>query len=51
MTETPMADYTASIDTPRPPAETFAYLSDFSRTEEWDPGDDAAHRGARAADA
>ena len=27
-----MAHYTASIDTPRPPAETFAYLSDFSTT-------------------
>ena len=33
-----MAHYTASIETPRPPAETFAYLSDFSTTEEWDPG-------------
>ena len=33
-----MARYTASIETPRPPAETFAYLSDFSTTEEWDPG-------------
>lgn len=33
-----MAHYTASIDTPRPPAEAFAYLSDFSTTEEWDPG-------------
>ena len=33
-----MAHYTASIETPRPPAETFAYLSDFSTTEQWDPG-------------
>ena len=33
-----MAHYTASIETPRPLAETFAYLSDFSTTEEWDPG-------------
>lgn len=33
-----MAHYAASIETPRPPAETFAYLSDFSTTEEWDPG-------------
>ena len=33
-----MAHYTASIETPRPPAETFAYLSDFSTTQEWDPG-------------
>ena len=36
--EKPMAHYTASIETPRPPAETFAYLSDFSTTEQWDPG-------------
>lgn len=33
-----MAHYKASLDTPRPPAEMFAYLSDFSTTEEWDPG-------------
>jgi hypothetical protein len=33
-----MARYTARIETPRPPAETFAYLSDFSTTQEWDPG-------------
>lgn len=33
-----MAHYTASIETPRPPAATFAYLSDFSTTQEWDPG-------------
>jgi carbon monoxide dehydrogenase subunit G len=33
-----MAHYNASLDTPRRPAETFAYLSDFSTTEEWDPG-------------
>jgi carbon monoxide dehydrogenase subunit G len=33
-----MAHYKASVDTPRPPDEAFAYLSDFSTTEEWDPG-------------
>jgi carbon monoxide dehydrogenase subunit G len=33
-----VAHYTASIETPRPPAEAFAYLSDFSTTQEWDPG-------------
>ncbi len=33
-----MANYTAAIATPRPPEEVFAYLSDFSRTVEWDPG-------------
>ena len=33
-----MAHYTASLETPRPPTETFAYLSDFATTEQWDPG-------------
>ena len=33
-----MAHHTASLETPRPCAETFAYLSDFSTTQEWDPG-------------
>jgi carbon monoxide dehydrogenase subunit G len=33
-----MAHYKASVDTPRPPDEAYAYLSDFSTTEEWDPG-------------
>jgi carbon monoxide dehydrogenase subunit G len=33
-----MAHYKASLDTPRPPEEMFAYLSDFSTTAEWDPG-------------
>jgi carbon monoxide dehydrogenase subunit G len=33
-----MAHYNASVDTARPPDEMFAYLSDFSRTQEWDPG-------------
>jgi carbon monoxide dehydrogenase subunit G len=33
-----MARYTASLETPRSPAETFAYLSDFATTEQWDPG-------------
>jgi carbon monoxide dehydrogenase subunit G len=33
-----MAHYNASLDTPRPPDEMFAYLSDFSSTQEWDPG-------------
>ena len=33
-----MAHYNASLDTPRPPDEMFAYLSDFSTTQEWDPG-------------
>jgi hypothetical protein len=33
-----MAHYRASLDTPRPQEEVFAYLSDFSTTQEWDPG-------------
>ena len=33
-----MARYTATIATPRPIEEVFAYLSDFSTTLEWDPG-------------
>ncbi|HEY7890961.1 MAG TPA: SRPBCC family protein [Solirubrobacteraceae bacterium] len=33
-----MAHYNASLDTSRTPEKMFAYLSDFSTTEEWDPG-------------
>jgi carbon monoxide dehydrogenase subunit G len=33
-----MAHYRATVDVPRPPEDAFAYLSDFSTTEEWDPG-------------
>jgi carbon monoxide dehydrogenase subunit G len=33
-----MASYVASVDTERPPEAAFAYLSDFSTTEQWDPG-------------
>ncbi len=33
-----MAHYNACVETPRPLDEVFAYLSDFSTTEEWDPG-------------
>ena len=33
-----MAHYNASLETLLPPDEAFAYLSDFSTTEEWDPG-------------
>ncbi len=32
-----MAHYQASIDSKRPRAYVFAYLSDFSTTREWDP--------------
>jgi Polyketide cyclase / dehydrase and lipid transport len=40
-----MARYRASIDTSREREEMFAYLSDFSTTEEWDPGVVSATRG------
>jgi carbon monoxide dehydrogenase subunit G len=43
-----MAHYNASVDTPRPPDEVFAYLSDFSTTEEWDPGVVEAERVGNA---
>jgi hypothetical protein len=33
-----MAHYNASLHTARSPEDTFAYLSDFSTTAEWDPG-------------
>jgi len=33
-----MARYRAALDTPREREDVFAYLSDFSTTEEWDPG-------------
>ena len=33
-----MARYRATIDTSREREDVFAYLSDFSTTEEWDPG-------------
>ena len=33
-----MARYVTTIDSPRPREEVFAYLRDFSATQEWDPG-------------
>jgi carbon monoxide dehydrogenase subunit G len=33
-----MAHYRAAVDTPREREYVFAYLSDFSTTQEWDPG-------------
>ncbi len=33
-----MAHYYAKLDTRESPAEVFAYLSDFTTTQEWDPG-------------
>ena len=33
-----MARYTASVQTPKQPADVFGYLSDFSNALEWDPG-------------
>ncbi len=43
-----MAHYNASVTTPRPRDEVFAYLSDFSTTEEWDPGVIEAERVGEA---
>lgn len=40
-----MARYVTTIDSPRPPQELFAYLSDFSNAQEWDPGVVEATRG------
>lgn len=39
-----MARYTASVQTPEPIEKTFAYLSDFSSSQEWDPGTTHAER-------
>ena len=33
-----MARYVMSVRTPMAPADAFAYLSDLSRFDEWDPG-------------
>ncbi|MFA9269487.1 MAG: SRPBCC family protein [Baekduiaceae bacterium] len=40
-----MARYVATLDTEKPVDEVFAYLADFSTTEEWDPGVVSASRG------
>lgn len=39
-----MAYYRAQLDVPRPIEEVFAYLADFSHTEQWDPGVISARR-------
>ncbi|HMD57999.1 MAG TPA: SRPBCC family protein [Solirubrobacteraceae bacterium] len=39
-----MANYSATLETQIPREEAFAYLSDFSNTEEWDPGTVQAER-------
>ena len=33
-----MARYVATVESPRAQEDVFAYLSDFSTTQEWDPG-------------
>ena len=35
-----MARIVRRIEVPTPPDDTFAYVADFSTTEEWDPGID-----------
>ena len=44
-----MARYRATIDTPRERDDVFAYISDFSTTQEWDPGVVEAERLKEAA--
>ena len=44
-----MARYRASIETRWTPDETFAYLSDFSTSAEWDPGVVSAERAGTEA--
>ena len=39
-----MARYVTTIESPRPQADVFGYLSDFSTTQEWDPGVAEAER-------
>ena len=39
-----MAHAHKTLTSPKPPAEVFAYLADFSTTAEWDPGISAARR-------
>lgn len=50
-----MASYTATVTSPRPPDEVFAYLADFRSVADWDPsikrsehvnGDDPVKVGA-----
>jgi hypothetical protein len=36
--EITIAHHQATVDTPRPPAQAFAYLSDFTTAAEWDRG-------------
>jgi carbon monoxide dehydrogenase subunit G len=39
-----MARYLATVETPRDQQDVFAYLSDFSTTQQWDPGVAEAQR-------
>jgi carbon monoxide dehydrogenase subunit G len=39
-----MAHAHKTVSSPKPPAEVFAYLADFSTTAEWDPGISTARR-------
>jgi carbon monoxide dehydrogenase subunit G len=39
-----MARYVGTLETARPAEEVFAYMSDFSSTQEWDPGVAEAQR-------
>ena len=39
-----MPRYRVSIDSPKPPSETFAYLAAFDNIREWDPSVVSARR-------
>jgi carbon monoxide dehydrogenase subunit G len=39
-----MARYVATVESPRPPAEVFDYIADFSTNAEWDPGTVSSER-------
>ena len=45
-----MARYVATLESKLPPADAFAYMSDFTNTRHWDPGvQDATSDGSGAA--
>jgi carbon monoxide dehydrogenase subunit G len=44
-----MALYVATVESPRPPAEVFDYVADFSTNAEWDPGTISADRAGEGA--
>jgi uncharacterized protein YndB with AHSA1/START domain len=39
-----MPEYAATVETPKSPADAFAYMAEFSHTSEWDPNCERAER-------